>query len=909
MSVPERAADQQVLADWAVRSSHPDRSMGYEVLTASGNRKRAERIIWASGTGTPQGERLGKPDALPWLTFTGDVEGDAVVGVIQLSWSDARDGTGQPIVPARLVALPWPDQPLVGPGFYSLFLATRALTWSGVTGPPISTADGTRLSISVPPMDVEQLSVAIEKIGFEWLLNIAVALLDRQQVVIIMPAEPFSLEQRVAILDAACALLPYGCRSWISAATWANDRSEHQVRLTFAATARPGQCEMPFTTATAPGPRIQAAAVADYQRVMTQLRAAGLATSVIVAHLAARHEPLRADQAAQAVKHLEELRLPEAVHDEIRRSAGDPHRVERVLARLGWPRLPALMHADYVRFLADIGSTYDGLGAQARHTLGRYWTTETCEALAEQTSRELASAGSQRPRTWLNTVAAVETIAPGALAALSAAILRRTAASDNARQAASTLALLRDTPGSLRPGNAAAWRVLAAHPGLGARFLRDDIADLRMAGSRFQEHYTALSPYATLAEGRWLRLVSDVVERRPLTGAELASDGAVDPSVLLLLLDLAVTTDQVGHFVTVTWPHLLELVFRRSTDGGAGLLVSVQEALSSRKLDYDGSHYPVAMAVMDVLSLAVTGTTPHLTGQPGDQLAEDYLSALRMVWLSPVLDSKRNQLADQLPTAVLNRVLDARSFTRLVAVVNGIDQQLLSKPALHAVADHLEHDSTLLLTLPLDEWWTNGLIKFVPGFDWLSDYSRLLKNAQVATTPARVLYDGYRVLRGRGASTAVAMQAIRPWLQANGVDGLTHLLALCAVRGRKDKLELRTGSYGDEIYDAVQEGALGPTMARDFGSYVWKQYEIYAALHDFDQTRQRSRPRRSKSVAVDSAKPADSGPEITDSGTKPVDSDPKPPTGGTKPADSDANPEEPGQGGIFKVVRNWGSRK
>lgn len=136
---------------------------------------------------------------------------------------------------------------------------------------------------------------------------------------------------RVRALDAICSLLPYACRSWLSAATWTG-QSQHDLRLFFAPTARAGQCSAVFGGAPPQEPRGSAAR--GYLKGLRALRAKTDDTRPLVRHLLAATEPATsAPDAGGALKALREADLLDSVVEEVRSGAGDLADVARVLDR------------------------------------------------------------------------------------------------------------------------------------------------------------------------------------------------------------------------------------------------------------------------------------------------------------------------------------------------------------------------------------------------------------------------------------------------------------------------------------------------------------------------------------------------------------------------------------------------
>lgn len=390
----------KVRVDWAVESKRPGAPMGYTLLAGSVDRARAERLIEAATTGTPAGENAGRIDALPWMSFTADPAGPTpLLGVVDRSWSGEHDVTGQPIMPRRLLTVDWSSTTAALPGFAGLLALARSVRWTGVDGPPEGVHGAQPVVGTVPPLSVDRLVMAIDDLGFDWALAAAVALLDGDQVVVVTPGQVFSLQQRVQVLDAVCALLPYGCRAWISAATWAQHRSAHTVRLSFAERGRPGQWVIDFDELRPATPRTPEATA--YLAEMTLLRSEGFPTARIVEHLAVLHELLGPHEAGRAVEHLRELRLVASTVEDINNGRGDPERVEAVLTRFGWRSLTPAQRQAVASFLVGTAVRSSGPSAAARLALRRHWAPELVQYLADEITAQRGDADRLRQRMSL----------------------------------------------------------------------------------------------------------------------------------------------------------------------------------------------------------------------------------------------------------------------------------------------------------------------------------------------------------------------------------------------------------------------------------------------------------------------------------------------------------------------------
>ncbi|MFD7616387.1 hypothetical protein [Streptomyces sp. NPDC059802] len=389
-------------AEWAVLGKHPGRSMGYEVLDGSLPESRAQRYLWSATTGTPDARE--PAGALPWRVFLSGADGEAgsVCAVVDTSWDGAKDGTGRPSYTWRLLLLEWRA-------------ASRAgVTWTALDR-AVSRARSGSARFDAAPAAVRataaELADAVDRLGFEWAAGMAALLLEGEQLVITAPPGGTlpDLDERVRTLDAVCSLLPYGCRAWLSGATWTG-KVEHDLRLVFAASARSGQQEVPLGTGRPPTPR---SGTADrYRTELLRLRAKRGSTADVVAHLLAATAALPPGDAAEAVRVLQELDMLDSVLNDIRHGRGRVDDVQRLLELHSVASLDEGQLKTVVVFLADC-ALRPGAGA-AQALLTRHWTPRVPDLLA---AHVVARASSKQTLTqakeYLTLLLGLEEAHPG----------------------------------------------------------------------------------------------------------------------------------------------------------------------------------------------------------------------------------------------------------------------------------------------------------------------------------------------------------------------------------------------------------------------------------------------------------------------------------------------------------------
>jgi hypothetical protein len=362
----------RLTADWALLGKHPGQLMGYEVLDGSLPPERAETYLWGAATGTP--DSRDPASTLPWRVFLGNVSTDStpVCATVETTWDGGRDGTGAPSYSWRLFLLDWPQA------------AAARLTWSALDE-ALPRDDRTLPSAAVPftvrGTPAGQLAAQIDELGFEWTASVAALLLDNQRVAIVPPrgvALP-NVTDRVRILDAVCALLPYGSRSWLSAATWTG-QADHDMRLVFAAASTTGQVEVWLGTGSPPPP--QGGTARSYLNELLRLRAKPRPTEALVEHLLGCTDIASEREPAAALAALRRADLLDSVIEAIRQGRGDLNDVQELLTTYDVDSLGEHRLAVLVPFLARCAEQGSATG-HATELLRRHWSRFTPQLLAE----------------------------------------------------------------------------------------------------------------------------------------------------------------------------------------------------------------------------------------------------------------------------------------------------------------------------------------------------------------------------------------------------------------------------------------------------------------------------------------------------------------------------------------------
>lgn len=202
------------------------------VSTSSGRSDLGEYVGWH-----PQGvpdSRLpdDAPGAPPWVTF-GPVEDDTadkkdpartLISVSVLSKSSRRAADGRRIFPRKIFFIPYAKVAPLG--------ASYRVLWDALSGVEIPTPDGGPATVQVPEQSMESLAATIDRYGLARMIAIASAMLEGR--IALSDLGSLSREDRLDLLDAIMALLPYAFRSVKSAATAIDNTVTHHLDVVFA---------------------------------------------------------------------------------------------------------------------------------------------------------------------------------------------------------------------------------------------------------------------------------------------------------------------------------------------------------------------------------------------------------------------------------------------------------------------------------------------------------------------------------------------------------------------------------------------------------------------------------------------------------------------------------------------------
>ncbi|GAA2385603.1 hypothetical protein [Dactylosporangium salmoneum] len=371
-----------VVADWALYSKVPGQKMDYEVRAASMDAALAERCIRSVLAGTAAGPAPGRPEALPWYGFTGRLGDRPAAAIMELSWSEERDFTGQPITPARLLVAEPAGAARESLTYTRLAAALFDLDWHGIHAGPPGAAGGHPMRLTPPPADADALAADIERLGVDFIGSLAALVLDGGQIVFTAAEDRYpAVVERIRLLDAVCALLPYAYRHYLSAATWASHRARHRITLTFAERAAAGQVEVSLDTRIVPP--LQTEEAQAYVRVLVALLKKGKTVTQVVQHLAVQTQLELCRGPADAVDLLHRMDMPGLVLRAIKAGQADLGEVAAVLDRFGFEGLDDEdMRQRYCAYLLDKVVRDGPDAAAAWRILTGAWSPTVVAALA-----------------------------------------------------------------------------------------------------------------------------------------------------------------------------------------------------------------------------------------------------------------------------------------------------------------------------------------------------------------------------------------------------------------------------------------------------------------------------------------------------------------------------------------------
>ncbi|HLK79677.1 MAG TPA: hypothetical protein VKU77_39260 [Streptosporangiaceae bacterium] len=250
----------QISTDWAWISKDPAEGIGYGVLRTSAASVDFRPFIGRYVSGSPSSTTApDAPDAPPWVTFGPDASGpDGILMSVSVQdrWQE-RDHVGRPVWPQRLFVMRFADLAAARASYQTMWAAVRDVQVSGQDPAPLPIT----VSGQVPGM----LAATIERYGLAQLGAVAAALLD--DPVAVSDAATLPRDERLRVLDAIAALLPYGFRADLSVSSVVDNTVKHEIRLAFADYPRAGQQLLSLRT---PAPPLRSQLARRYLAILTE---------------------------------------------------------------------------------------------------------------------------------------------------------------------------------------------------------------------------------------------------------------------------------------------------------------------------------------------------------------------------------------------------------------------------------------------------------------------------------------------------------------------------------------------------------------------------------------------------------------------------------------------------------------
>ncbi|WP_256789679.1 hypothetical protein [Frankia sp. AvcI1] len=293
----------RIEAGWAVKGKLPGTFADYAVLRCSSvyfGRGDYGAILRRFTPGTPPPpEAAGRPDTggLPWVTVSyAPRPGGGLLGVARCDWTAEVDGAGRRIARTTYLCAPFDELAAAQVTYEDLHSALRLdPAVAAVLRPEADAATDAEAGAParlghLPGLDPAVVAQYLaDEDRFRFAAGVAGLVLCGPVALLGAPALP--PEQRVAerlrLLDAVAALLPFGQRAQLVASTWVRSGADHRIRLAFSDQAWPGAVAARVPVGGHPGelPALPDVA-AEYQRLLIGLRDRyGEPVERIVAHL------------------------------------------------------------------------------------------------------------------------------------------------------------------------------------------------------------------------------------------------------------------------------------------------------------------------------------------------------------------------------------------------------------------------------------------------------------------------------------------------------------------------------------------------------------------------------------------------------------------------------------------------
>jgi hypothetical protein len=342
---------------WALWSKKAGTSNDYSVLGCTPelfSKGDFGKIITRFAGGTPDSRAAGA-DRLPWVTVSWvGVDAGLRLGIAITDNSGQVDAVGRPITQTSYFCLPYLDVARERLSYTSLYKAASQA--------PLAPQDGYLITLSVPDEPSDEAARRVTKDFDERIAGSAAALLLRGPVTVTQ-ADGSTLEQRLAFIDAAASLLPFGLRAKLTAGTWSDSGTRHRLRLAFAGRPREDGASVAWRQA---GEVTGDDIARDYYDQLRQVRSGTAAhgqrfeVTTVIAHLAASTGQERFEQPQEALATLRLIDLPDRVLAAVRAGGPVDQAELRQVFRLGhFDAMDPAARLDLLMALSDISEADD----------------------------------------------------------------------------------------------------------------------------------------------------------------------------------------------------------------------------------------------------------------------------------------------------------------------------------------------------------------------------------------------------------------------------------------------------------------------------------------------------------------------------------------------------------------------
>jgi hypothetical protein len=225
-----------IVAEWALWGKEAQET-GYHVLRCSNGPLRAQDFSEVITRYSP-GELEGLPEyTVSWIPGANREPEYVAMGIHELAPADPqradgrsrRDAVGREIVFVRLFCMRYADLAELSPSYQDLVQAADQVQF------PAAAADPVTLTLPAQPSPIPGSGTARR------LAERVAALLLTGHPVCVLGADDIPVAERLRFIDTVMAMLPYGLRATMSAATWAGSTSQDlKLRLFFSGAPRVG---------------------------------------------------------------------------------------------------------------------------------------------------------------------------------------------------------------------------------------------------------------------------------------------------------------------------------------------------------------------------------------------------------------------------------------------------------------------------------------------------------------------------------------------------------------------------------------------------------------------------------------------------------------------------------------------